>query len=111
MNKLLHFIGIAFRAGKVQKGAFLTEKAIKNGTARLVIVAEDSAENTKDKLASQCQYYGVECMITQTKEMLGRVTGGGDNRSALAITDPGFAQRTAELVRQTQQNEKTFYKQ
>ena len=85
MNKLLHFIGIANRAKKVQKGAFLAEKAIKNGTALLVIAASDTSDNTKDKFASMCKYYEVQYLETETKESLGLVTGGADNRSVLAI--------------------------
>lgn len=102
MNHLLHFIGIAYRAGKVKKGAFLTEKAIKDGSALLVLLAGDTSENTKDKFISQCKYYGVKCFEAESKKMLGAVTGGGDNRSVLAITDEGFAKRTAELLLQLQ---------
>lgn len=99
MNKLLHFIGIAYRAGRVQKGAFLSEKAIKDGSARLVLIALDASENTKDKFASMCQYYDVVCFLAETKEMLGKVTGGADMRSVIALTDDGFAKRTEELLR------------
>ncbi len=99
MNKLLHFIGIAYRAGKVQKGAFLTEKAIKDGSALLVIVAQDASDNTKDKFLSMCKYYDVVCFQAEDKDLLGKVTGGGDNRSVLAITGEGFAKRTEELIR------------
>lgn len=100
MNKLLHFIGIAYRAGKVQKGAFLAEKAIKEASACLVLIAQDASENTKDKFISMCKYYEVDCFLTESKELLGRVTGGGDNRSVLAMTDEGFARRTKELIAQ-----------
>lgn len=98
MNRLLHFIGIAYRAGTVKKGAFLTEKAIKEGSALLVILAEDASENTKDKFISQCKYYGVECFAAESKAMLGAVSGGGTNRSVLAMTDQGFAKRTEEML-------------
>lgn len=102
MNRLLHFIGIAYRAGKVSKGAFLAEKAIKNGSALLVIVAGDASENTKDKFISQCKYYGVTCFVAETKEKLGAVSGGSDDRSVLAITEKGFADKTIELLGQLQ---------
>ena len=109
MNKLLHFIGIAYRAGKVQKGAFLSERAIKDGSARLALIALDASENTKDKFTSMCQYYDVACFQAETKEMLGKVTGGADMRSVIALTDDGFAKRTEELLRmeQVKQQEKS----
>lgn len=98
MNRLLHFIGIAYRAGKVKKGAFSVEKAIKDGSALLVVLAEDASDNTKDKFISQCKYYGVKCFAAESKEMLGAVSGGGTNRGSLAITDEGFAKRTEEML-------------
>ena len=41
-QKVLNMIGLATRAGKVKSGEFSTEKAVKSGRARLVIVAEDA---------------------------------------------------------------------
>ena len=39
MDKALRLLGLATRAGKVVSGGFLTEKLVKSGQARLVIVA------------------------------------------------------------------------
>lgn len=40
-------IGLAQKAGKVASGEFSTEKAVKEHKAYMVIVADDSSDNTK----------------------------------------------------------------
>ena len=42
MNKVHSMIGLATKAGKVVSGEFAVEKAIKDGKAFLVIIAEDA---------------------------------------------------------------------
>ena len=46
-NKVLGLLGLAEKAGKVRSGEFSTEKAVKSGKAGLVIVSEESSDNTK----------------------------------------------------------------
>ena len=45
-QKVLNLIGLATKAGKTASGEFMTEKAIREGIAKLVIVAEDASGNT-----------------------------------------------------------------
>ena len=40
MNKVMGMLGLAKRAGKVQTGEFLCDKAIKNGQSQLIKIAE-----------------------------------------------------------------------
>ena len=46
-DKVLSYIGLSAKSGKIASGEFSTEKAVKEGKAKLVIVAEDSSDNTK----------------------------------------------------------------
>ena len=46
-NKILSLLGLAARARVVVSGGFMTEKAVKDGKARLVIVSGDASDNTK----------------------------------------------------------------
>ena len=48
-NRALSMLSIAAKAGKVQSGGFLTENAIQEGVAYLVIVAENASQNTQKK--------------------------------------------------------------
>ena len=46
-DRVLSMLGMAARAGKIESGEFSTEKTVKSGRGRLVIVAEDASGNTK----------------------------------------------------------------
>ena len=90
-DKVLSYLGLAMRGRNLVSGEFQTEDAVKNGSAMLVIVAEDASENTKKLFKDKCSFYEVPVYVYGTKETLGRAIGK-DLRSSLAITDLGLAQ-------------------
>ena len=59
MNKTLSLVSLATKAGQTKSGEFMTEKAVKEGTAYLVIVAGDASDNTKKKFQNMCDFYKV----------------------------------------------------
>lgn len=89
-SKVLSLIGIAARGRNVVSGEFSTENAVKDGSACLVIVAEDASANTKKKFTDKCQFYEVPCFMYESKEHLGHAMGK-EMRSSLAVTEPGLA--------------------
>lgn len=89
-NKITSLLGIAMKAGKVASGEFMTENAIKDGSAHLVLLAKDCSNNTKKKFHNSCTYYEVPCYEIEDKEELGRCIGK-EFRASLAVTDEGFA--------------------
>lgn len=90
MDKHLSFISLAQKAGKVKAGEYLTEKALKEGTAYLVIIASDTSEKSKARITRSCKYFGCDVLVYGTKETLGHFTGHKD-KSVICITDEGFA--------------------
>lgn len=88
-DKTLGMIGLAQKAGKVASGEFATEKAVKTGTAVLVIVAEDASDNTKKMFSNMCAFYQVPIYFYSDKEQLGHAIGK-QFRASLAILDEGF---------------------
>ena len=90
-DKVLALLGLAMRGRNLVSGEFQTENAIKDGSAMLVIVAEDASENTKKLFKDKCSFYHVPVFGYGTKAMLGRAIGK-DLRSSLAVTDAGLAQ-------------------
>ena len=78
------------KAGKVVSGEFATEKAVKTGTAWMVIVSEAASENTKKMFRNMCTFYEVPMFVYGTKEDLGH-SMGKEFRASLAVTDEGFA--------------------
>lgn len=87
---IFSMLGLATKAGRIVSGEFMTERAVKNGSACLVIVSEDASQNTKKMFTNMCRYYKVPLHIFGTKESLGK-SMGKEMRASAAITDEGFA--------------------
>ena len=85
IRKVLGSLGLAMKAGDVVSGEFMTEKAIREGIARLVIVAKDASGN-----ADSCHFYHVPYVEFGDKEMLGKAIGK-EFRASVAVTNSGFA--------------------
>lgn len=104
-NKILSLLGLATRAAAVVSGGFMTEKAVRSGRARLVIVGDDASDNTKKTFRNMCTFHRIPCFFYATKEELGHAMGK-EMRASLAVTDEGFAKslighlETAEQRRQ-----------
>ena len=89
-NKVLSLLGIAMRGRNLVSGEFQTLEAVRNGTAMLVIIAEDASANTKKLFTDKCTYYGVPVRSFGEKDELGRAIGK-DERSSLGVCDAGLA--------------------
>lgn len=89
-NKALSMLSLATKAGKTATGEFSTEKAVKEGTAYLVVVAQDASDNTKKKFQNMCEYYHVTMRVFSDKVSLGNACGK-EFRASLAVTDAGLA--------------------
>ncbi len=96
-NKALSMLGIATKAGKTVTGEFATEKAVKEGTASLVIVAGDASDNTKKKFRNMCDYYQVTIKVFADKVALGNACGK-EFRASLAVTDVGLANAVVKQI-------------
>lgn len=90
MNKVLSMIGLAKKAGKISDGAFLAEKAVRDGDACLLIVASDASENIRKKFDNASRYYKIDYLEYSTKELLGKCVGCAPI-AVMAVCDAGFA--------------------
>lgn len=89
MDKVLNYLSLAKKAGKLAAGEFLTEKSIYDKKAFLVIVAEDASDNTKKKFTNRCNHYEVPLVFYRTKEDLGGAIGS-QIKASMAVLDEGF---------------------
>jgi len=96
-NKVYSFLGLAARAGKLLSGEDTCERSIKAGKVHLVIVAENSSDNTKKKFSNICKYRGVGMRFFGEKELIGKYTGK-DVRSVVAILEKEFAKHLVEMI-------------
>ena len=60
MNKIYSLLGLCQKAGKIVSGEVGCEAAIKNKTAKLLLLAEDASENTKKKFQNS---YVIDVLI------------------------------------------------
>lgn len=97
-DKVLSYIGLAARGRNLASGEFSTEKAVKTGTAELVIVASDASDNTKKKFRDMCIFYEVPYMEYSDKEQLGHAMGK-ELRASIALLDHGLANAVLKQVK------------
>lgn len=92
MNRnLLSLVGLAKKAGKLEIGEEPVGGAARAGQAKLIIVAEDAAENTARRASHFAEAGHVKCLtVPFTKAELGAVLGRSSCAMA-AFTDAGFA--------------------
>jgi len=83
-------LGIAAKSRNIASGEFLTEKAVKEHKAALVIVASDASDNTKKMFTNMCTYYGVPIYFFGEKEKLGHAIGK-QIRASMAVLNKGLS--------------------
>ena len=90
MDKVLSLLGLCARGKNLVSGEYSTEKAVKTGKARLVVVSEEASDNTKKMFTNMCTYYKVPICYFGKKDEL-RHAMGKEMRASLAIVDEGLA--------------------
>lgn len=100
-NKILSFIGICMKAGKLVSGEFSVEKAVKGRKAYLVVVADDVSANTRKMYTDMCSFYKVPIRFFSSKEELGRILGK-EYRASLAILDGQMASALQKKIEDSQ---------
>ena len=89
-SKVYGVLSLAARGRNVVSGEFSTISAVKDGSAVLVIVAEDASDNTKKLFKDKCAFYKVPIYTYGTKAELGHAMGKAE-RSSLALVNEGLA--------------------
>ncbi|RFU61567.1 YlxQ family RNA-binding protein [Peribacillus glennii] len=90
-------LGLANRARKLISGEELVIKEIRNGKAKLVLLALDASSNTEKKIFDKCAYYKVPIKRVENRSILGQAIGK-EERVAVAVLDNGFAQKLQTLL-------------
>ena len=89
-NKQAFALGLAQKAGKIVSGDFAVRGALKSGIVKLLVVAMDTAPNSKKELCYLAAQAQVPVLEPLTRWELGSAIGKGQ-RAAVAITDSNFA--------------------
>jgi len=92
---------MAQRANKIVSGEFAVQKELAGKKAKLLIVAEDAAEETKKSYANMALRYKIPMYHVLTKEELGECLGKNFRASAVLL-DAGFSKALQKLIEQGQ---------
>ena len=84
------YLGLAKRAGKVIPGYRTCAGMLPGGKIRLLLVAEDASQNTKDKFESLCSRYHIPYAVYGTSGQLCEAAGM-NGISVFGITDKNIA--------------------
>ncbi|GGE30897.1 YlxQ-related RNA-binding protein [Streptococcus himalayensis] len=98
MNKqrVANLLGLAQRAGRIISGEELVVKAIQEGKAKLVFLAQDAAPNLTKKITDKSRTYEVEVFtVFSTLDLSSAI---GKPRKVLAVTDAGFSKKMRSLM-------------
>ena len=91
-----NLLGLARRAGKLTMGEGFVLNAIRDGSAKLVLVAEDASANTIKKFTDKSSFYEVPIRTAMTKLDIAEAIGVP--RTAIAVIDQGFAKKLIKLL-------------
>lgn len=90
-SDLLALLGIAHRAGTVERGMAASRRAVREGRAHLVLVAEDASAQQLEKLARLSGHRDVPLRRIAAGHALGAALGTAP-LSAVAVTRRRFAE-------------------
>jgi ribosomal protein L7Ae-like RNA K-turn-binding protein len=89
-GRMLGYVGLANRAGKVISGGSMVSDAIRSGhKPGLVLLAKDVSASIGDKIVSLATVHHIACIQIMTKDDFGAILGKAP-RSAIAIKTGGF---------------------
>lgn len=90
-SNYLGLLGLSRRAGKLQSGSEASREAISGGEAKLVIIASDASERTRENFEFFAEEAGVSVItVAQSAEELGNAIGKRPC-AVIAICDVGFS--------------------
>lgn len=91
MNDVLTFLGLAYRARKLEIGEQQVSLALRRGSARLCLLASDASDNTKRKVTRSAEELGVQVIALECDKGALGFAFGRSVCAAVVITDRGFA--------------------
>lgn len=97
-DKIYSLLGLATRAGKIVSGDDSTLLELKRGNVKLVIVAQDSSDNTKKLFKDKSSYRNINYVYFSNKLQLGYAIGKAP-RAVLGVKDINFANKILELIK------------
>jgi len=106
-DKAMSLLGFAARARKIQTGYNTAKTTMEKGRARLLIIASDLSENTKEKMISYANQYEVPYEVYGLADELSHITGN-EGKGIFIISDRQFAESIAKAICDTKNVKEVF---
>lgn len=87
-------LGLAQRAGALERGTGSTQRAVRDGRARLVLVAQDASKVQLEKVIKLLRHRDIPKVTLGNRAELGAAVGSAP-LSAVAVTNESFANQLA----------------
>ena len=95
-NKILGLVGFAARARKIAFGADSVEIDIKARKVKLIIVAEDASDRTKQKFVKLAEEYNLPIIIAGNIDELSKAIGKS-NKAVIGIKEINLANEIQKI--------------
>lgn len=96
-QKAYGMMGFAARAGKILKGYNTCKLTMEKGRGKLLLLAEDLAENSRQKLIQSAEKNHIEYRIFGDSDEMSHITGTS-GKSIFLITDHNFSKVIKEEI-------------
>jgi ribosomal protein L7Ae-like RNA K-turn-binding protein len=93
-TRALRLLGLARRAGGVALGTEAVRRAIREGEARLILIAADASSGQVEKIRTTLHDRPIPRVILGDRDVLGAAVGTAP-LSAVAVTDAALAEALA----------------
>ena len=97
-KKLLGAVGLAARARKLISGSEMCVETMRAGKGKLLIIASDVSENTRNKLVKTALFHKTPYMLADIdKAQLSNAAGKLSDSAAIIMMDEGFVKIIEKL--------------
>ena len=96
-QRVLGLIGLATRAGKVVFGSEATMEAIERKKVRLVLVAGDAADRTKENFTFKCEKTGIPVVAISTIDEISKAIGKS-NKAVIGIKEKNLVNEILKII-------------
>jgi len=104
LDKMLSFLGLIRKSGKLILGYNKCEEAVKTRKVKLLVLSKGASENTKDKFRGYCEKYKVPFIEDFTPDELGYALGY-EGIAVVGVSDRNMAEKLKTLYESKESEE------
>ena len=104
MIKILNYLGLAKRAGKLVQGTDAVLKNLRSKQTNIMFVASDASDATREKVNKKGMFYNIPVIENFSTDELSKSLGE-QNIKVIAINDIGFTKAIMKELKEVTNNE------